>query len=135
MDVQGNKSDTKAIKSMLRGLPRISVRLPRGLAAVFSPAGFWQRKRTHTQVRFPFSRLPNRVADNMLSATRSFPVNVVSCLKLLTAAQAPWQRAVTVGGSRLNQGLADTPNPWPELDLQEIYGKACTPHLFHFLFS
>ena len=126
---QGNKADTKAIKSMLTGLPRIPVRLPWGLAAVFSPAGLWQRKRTHTQVRFPSSRLPKRVADSMLSATRCFPVNVVSCLKLLTAVQAPRQRPVTVGGSRLNQGLADTPNPWPELDLQEIYGKACTPHL------
>ena len=35
-----------------------------------------------------------------------------------------------MGASRLNQGLADTPNPWPELDLQEIYGKARTPPLF-----
>ncbi|KAK9846481.1 hypothetical protein WJX81_005020 [Elliptochloris bilobata] len=37
---------------------------------------------------------------------------------------APRQRVVTIGGSRLDQGLADAPNPWPELDLQDIYGKA-----------
>ena len=38
-----------------------------------------------------------------------------------------------MGGSRLNQGLADTPNPWPELDLQDIYGKACGPHKYCWL--
>jgi hypothetical protein len=30
---------------------------------------------------------------------------------------------VAVCGSRLGQGLADAPNPWPELELQEMYGK------------
>ena len=71
----------------------------------------------------------------LLTGTQSFTLCLARCLKAQTAVQAPLQRAVIVGGSRLNQGLADTPNPWPELDLQEIYGKACAPHLVYLLFS
>ncbi len=48
---------------------------------------------------------------------------MLCCLVRLAAAQVALHRMVAVGGSRLGQGLADAPNPWPELELQDMYGK------------